>query len=81
VVWTLNPDKDNKFPAPFPIELPLNCILSCTDEGDVVYDPFMGSGTTALACKQTNRRYIGSEIGNIDVSNNRLNKIESYESN
>ena len=81
VIWTLNPDKNNKFPAPFPIELPLNCILSCTDEGDVVYDPFMGSGTTALACKQTNRRYIGSEIGNIDVSNNRLNKIESYESN
>lgn len=34
------------------------------------------NGTTALACKQTNRRYIGSEIGNIDVSNNRLNKIE-----
>jgi modification methylase len=79
VVWTLNPDRDNKFPAPFPIELPLNCILSCTDENDVVYDPFMGSGTTALACKQTNRRYIGSEVGNCEISNNRLKKVESYE--
>ena len=48
VIWDFNPDRDNKFPAPFPIELPMNCILSCTDENDIVYDPFMGSGTTAL---------------------------------
>lgn len=40
-VWDINPDKKNKFPAPFPIELPLNCILTTTDEGDKVLDPFM----------------------------------------
>ena len=72
VIWDFNPDRDNKFPAPFPIELPMNCILSCTDENDIVYDPFMGSGTTALACKQTNRRFIGSEVGDCKVSEKRL---------
>ena len=36
VIWDFNPDRDNKFPAPFPIELPMNCILSCTDENDIV---------------------------------------------
>ena len=77
MVWTFNPDKDNKFPAPFPIELPLNCILSCTDENDIVYDPFMGSGTTALACQQTNRRYIGSEIGDCQPSRERLSIKEN----
>ena len=72
VIWDFNPDGDNKFPAPFPIELPMNCILSCTDENDIVYDPFMGSGTTALACKQTNRRFIGSEVGDCEISEKRL---------
>lgn len=40
-IWEMKPDKNNKFPAPFPVELPMNCILACTDEGDVVLDPFM----------------------------------------
>jgi len=63
VIWDINPDKDNPFPAPFPEELVLNCLLSCSDEGDLVYDPFMGSGTTAKVCRKNNRNYIGSEIG------------------
>ena len=33
-----------------------------TNQGDVVYDPFMGSGTTGVACIKTGRKYIGSEI-------------------
>lgn len=63
VIWDINPDKKSEFPAPFPEELVNNCILSCTDEGDLVYDPFMGSGTTAIASKKLNRDYIGSELG------------------
>ena len=63
VIWDINPDRDNPFPAPFPEELVLNCLLSCSDEGDLIYDPFMGSGTTAKVCKKNNRNYIGSEIG------------------
>ena len=37
-------------------------VSNYTDEGDVVYDPFMGSGTTALASVNTNRKWLGSEI-------------------
>jgi modification methylase len=76
-IWDISPDRNNKFPAPFPIELPLNCILSCTDENDVVYDPFMGSGTTARACEKSDRRYIGSELVAYDMSNKRYDA--SYE--
>lgn len=46
----------------FPIELPETCILLSTNEGDVVLDMFMGSGTTAVACVNNNRKYIGFEI-------------------
>jgi site-specific DNA-methyltransferase (adenine-specific) len=49
-------------PTPFPIDLPLRLILLYTNIGDVVLDPFMGSGTTALAAKMTQRHYIGYEI-------------------
>lgn len=45
--------------ATFPIDLPLFFINLMTEPDDLVLDPFMGSGTTALACIQTNRQYIG----------------------
>ena len=61
-VWCFPPDKHNNHPAPFPIELPENCILSCSKEGDLVLDPFMGSGTTARAAKLHGRDYIGFEL-------------------
>jgi DNA modification methylase len=48
--------------AVFPIGLPAWFIKLFTQEGDVVYDPFMGSGTTALACIELDRHYIGTEI-------------------
>ena len=51
-----------KHPAPFHWQLPEFFIKWLTDEGDLVYDPFMGSGTTAYACLKNNREYIGSEI-------------------
>lgn len=58
----LNADTKNPHPAPFPIQLPNNFILSCTEENDIVYDPFMGSGTTAVASILNNRNFIGSEV-------------------
>lgn len=50
------------FPAPFPIEVPQRCIFALTVEDDIVLDPFMGSGTTAIAATQLNRRFIGFEL-------------------
>ena len=49
-------------PAVFPESLVSDHIISWSNEGDIVYDPFMGSGTTAIAAKKLNRNYIGSEI-------------------
>ena len=44
------------------IDAVIKCVLNYTVEGDVVYDPFMGSGTTAAAAIRTDRKYVGSEI-------------------
>ena len=52
----------HKHPATFPEKLASDCILSWSNEGDLVYDPFMGSGTTAKMARYHNRNYIGSEI-------------------
>lgn len=48
--------------AAFPVELPLRCILASTDAGDVVFDPFAGSGTTLLVADQLERKYFGCDI-------------------
>ena len=48
-------------PAPFPCQLATDHILSWSNEGDTVLDPFMGSGTTGVACLNTNRSFIGIE--------------------
>lgn len=51
-----------KHPAPFPLALARDHILSWSNEGDLVFDPFSGSGTTALAALQTNRKCIGVDV-------------------
>lgn len=49
-------------PAPYPVDIPVFFIKALTDEGDLVYDPFMGSGTTAEAALRLGRNFIGSEL-------------------
>jgi len=63
-----------KHPAIFPEKLAQDHILSWSNEGDVVLDPFLGSGTTAIACINTNRNYIGFEISKeyCDIANERI---------
>ncbi len=59
-VWEFASVRANKeHEAMFPIELPSRCIRLLTNKGDIVLDPFMGSGTTALACIELGRNYIG----------------------
>jgi len=68
--------KNNDHPAKFPIEIPIRFILMHTDINDIVLDPFMGSGTTAIACINTNRQYIGFELDKhyCDIANERIQK-------
>ncbi|MQC26458.1 MAG: site-specific DNA-methyltransferase [Chloroflexi bacterium] len=63
-VWDITAVSAKKIghPAPFPQELPQRLIELYTFDGDVVLDPFMGSGTTALAARATGRDYVGYEI-------------------
>lgn len=59
--YTLGREKTGH-PAPFPEALANDHITTWSNENDLVYDCFMGSGTVAKICVQTNRNYIGSEI-------------------
>jgi len=52
----------NKHPAPYHPDLPRWFVKWLTDKGDVVLDPFMGSGTTAGVCQEMGRKYIGFEL-------------------
>lgn len=61
-VWNINFELNTNHPAPFPQKLVGNCISTSCPMGGVVYDPFMGSGTTALMAMELGRHYIGSEI-------------------
>lgn len=61
-VWVIPPDRQKQHPAPFPEQLVKNCIQLTTQEGNLILDPFMGSGTTAIVSKQLNRSWMGFEI-------------------
>ena len=64
-VWEMGPQRqsgEERHPAPFPEDLAGDHIVSWSNEGDLVYDPFMGSGTTGLMALRNKRRFIGSEI-------------------
>jgi len=63
-VWTFpaEPARKVEHPAPFPVELPYRLIQLYTYEGEVILDPFMGSGQAAIAAIKTKRHYVGYEI-------------------
>lgn len=57
--------KESGHPATFHIDLPTRCILASTNDGDVVLDPYSGTGTTCKAAKNTNRQYLGFEVSEL----------------
>ena len=64
-------------PAMFPEKLAADHIISWSNDGDIVYDPFMGSGTTAKMAFKLNRNYIGSEISKeyCDIAEQRVEAV------
>lgn len=59
-VWEITQEKGSWHPAPFPVELASRCVQSTT--GNIILDPFVGSGTVAVAAKQHGKSYIGIDI-------------------
>ena len=57
-VWKIQPETKSTHPAPFPVELPEKIIKLFSYMGDLVLEPFSGSGTTAIACHNLKRRFI-----------------------
>ncbi|EKS7444790.1 site-specific DNA-methyltransferase [Campylobacter upsaliensis] len=66
-------------PAPFPLELPKRLIEFYSFENDVILDPFMGSGTSALAALQLKRNFVGYEINKdyVKLANHRINETKN----
>lgn len=83
-VWTFSAESAKKIghPAPFPIELPYRLIQLYSYEDEIILDPFMGSGQTAIAAINTKRHYIGYEVqkGYVILSKKRIKEFLSKSS-
>ncbi len=78
-MWTF-PGENRKalgHPAPFPLELPFRCIKLFSYKDDLVLDPFVGSGTTMVACKMLNRQGLGIDIDRsyLEIAVSRLKEV------
>lgn len=75
-IWTINAESARRIghPAPFPEELPYRLIQLYSFKGDIILDPFMGSGTTAVAAIKSERKFVGYDISQeyIDLAEKRL---------
>jgi len=81
-VWTdIKSEKDRKgHPTQKPVDLMARIVTVSSDEGDTILDPFLGSGTTAVACKQLKRNYIGIELSEkyCEIANRRLEQDQLF---
>ncbi len=83
-VWSdIHRIKHNKYRDEHPCQLPVHLlerlILMTTDEGDITLDPFMGTGTTAIAAKRLGRNFIGFELDSnyVEISTSKVSKVVS----
>ncbi|MEX2680096.1 MAG: site-specific DNA-methyltransferase [Candidatus Sigynarchaeota archaeon] len=78
-IWAFPTESATKIghPAPFPVELPYRLIQLYTFQGDIVLDPFMGSGQTAIAAIKARRHFVGYEISEEykDLANKRVKRV------
>ena len=73
-VWKINPETHSEHLAPYPKELSDRIVKYYSYVGDLVLDPFMGSGTTALSCVDLKRKYLGIELHQeyVNMANDRI---------
>ena len=78
-IWKFPPEHDRDHPAPFPVELPFRLIKLFSFTNDIILDPFMGSGTTALAAKMVERHFLGYELNKnyIKLGEKRLKQYQA----
>ncbi len=76
-VWITSVQKQNGHPTPKPVKLMSEWLNDFTDLNEIILAPFMGSGTTGIACIRTGRRFIGIEISQeyFEIAKNRI-KVE-----
>ncbi len=78
-IWTMNTESARRIghPAPFPEELPYRLIQLYSFKGDIILDPFMGSGTTAVSALKTDRKFVGYDISKeyIDLAEKRIESL------
>jgi DNA modification methylase len=78
-IWGVYPERRSKHPAPFPLKLARDHIISWSNESDTILDPFMGSGTTGVACHELGRNFIGIELdeGYFKIAEDRIHEYQS----
>ena len=77
--WEISPEKDRTHPAPFPVLLATDLIKILSFKNDLILDPFIGSGTTAVAAIETDRRFIGVDTSEkyCEIADSRI--LQAYE--
>ena len=79
-IWKIAPNKNiYGHPATFPEEIVKRCIESFTNDGDIVLDPYSGTGTTAYVAKNMKRLYIGIDVSKKynEIAIERLNNTDT----
>ena len=78
-VWKMNPETKSLHTAPFPVKLPENLIKYYSFVGDVVFDPFLGSGTSGLAALTLKRQFIGveSDLTYFKIAKQRISNLST----